>query len=166
MTGTSKKPSKKASKKVPKKSSKPTVKKAAARKQEQAKPAPVVAQKVETPFAYLELRLLESVTEDSLPRLFAAVKDAILSSGSDKVLVDMRQASIALTISDLLGLVKMTVASFAGVIQCFAMVLRPADILAEKFFEPAVTNRGLPALVTTEYEDAIYWLGKKHSPLR
>lgn len=41
------------------------------------------------------------------------------------------------------------------------LVLRPKDILPDKFFEPSVNNRGLPTLVTNDIDEAIYWLGAK-----
>lgn len=126
----------------------------------------MVARSVETPFAYLELSIQERVNEASLPRMFELVKKEILSNRPAKVLVDMREASVELTISDKLGLVKMVIGAFVGIVDCFAIVLRPVDILPEKFFEPAVTSRGLPAYVTTEIEDAIYWLGQKRKSAR
>jgi hypothetical protein len=149
-----------------KKARRPVAKASRAGAKARAEPTGVLARSLSEPFPYLEIRVCQQVSEDSLPMVFGMVKDAILHAKPAKVLVDMRGGSVALTISDLLGLVKMVIASFVGVIECFAVVTRPEDLLPEKFFEPAVTSRGLPAYVTTEIEDAMYWLGSRRRPAR
>jgi hypothetical protein len=61
----------------------------------------------------------------------------------------------------MLGLAKMVTATFAGVMERFALLLRPQDVLSERFFEPSVNHRGLPTLVTTDSEEAAYWIATK-----
>jgi len=46
------------------------------------------------------------------------------------------------------------------------LVLRPQDVLAEKFFEPSVSNRGVPTFVTTDADEGIYWVTAKLRPAR
>jgi hypothetical protein len=44
--------------------------------------------------------------------------------------------------------------------------MRPQDVLSEKFFEPSVSNRGLPTFVTSDPEEATYWIAAKLGPVR
>jgi hypothetical protein len=101
------------------------------------------------------------VTEESMVRLFERVSGEIALHRAKRVLVDVRGGSVALTISDMLGLAKMVASTFAGVLERFALLLRPEDVGAEKFFEPSVSNRGLPTFVTTDPEEATYWIAAK-----
>jgi len=39
-----------------------------------------------------------------------------------------------------------------------------SDILPEKFFEPALTSRGVPTLATVDYDEGLYWLSSKLRP--
>jgi len=36
--------------------------------------------------------------------------------------------------------------------------------LPEKFFEPALTSRGVPTLVTADYAEGVYWLSSRMRP--
>jgi hypothetical protein len=56
--------------------------------------------------------------------------------------------------------------NFAGVVERLAVVVRPADVPTEKFFEPAMINRGMPTYVTLDVSDAIDWLTAKFLPVR
>jgi len=107
--------------------------------------------------AYLEISVAATVTEDSVVGIFESVRKKILGSKLRRVLVDVRQGRVDLTISDLLDLAK-RVAALAGSLERLAMVLRPQDLLAEKFFEPSVSSRGIPTLVTVDADEAVYWL--------
>lgn len=115
---------------------------------------------------YLEVTIRERVSEDSMVRMFEYVRGEISGSHVKRVLVDLREGSVALSISDLHGLAKMVATTFASILQRFALVLRPQDVLAEKFFEPSVSNRGLPTFVTTDPEEATYWITAKIRPAR
>ena len=128
--------------------------------------ATVAAKMVEARVPYLEVTIRERVTEDSVVRLFERVRGEIARHQAKRVLVDLREGSVALTISDLYGLAKMVAATFAGVLDRFALILRPQDLLAEKFFEPSVNNRGLPTFVTADPEEATYWITAKVRPVR
>jgi len=78
--------------------------------------ATVVARMVEAPIPYLEVAIREHVTEDSLQPLFEHVQGEITRYQANRLLVDLREGSIALTISDMLGLAKLVAATFAGVL--------------------------------------------------
>jgi hypothetical protein len=134
-----------------------------------AKPAQVAtveAKVVDASVAYLEVAIREPVTESSVESLFERAREQIVRSRVKRVLVDLREGSVDLTISDLHGLAKMVATAFAGVLERFALVLRPQDVLAEKFFEPSVNNRGLPTFVTTDPDEAAYWISAKIRPVR
>ena len=130
-------------------------------------PLPVVeARLVEGPIPYLEIIVREQVTEESMVALFEFVRGQVGRHQSNRVLVDMREGSVALTISDMLGLAKLVATTFAGVLERFAILVRPQDLLAEKFFEPSVSSRGLPTLATSDAEDAVYWITSKLRQVR
>ena len=131
-----------------------------------AEVATVIAKMAESNIPYLEVTIRERVTEDSMVRLFEGVRGEISRHQAKRVLVDLREGSVALTISDLYGLAKMVATTFAGVLERFALILRPQDLLSEKFFEPSVNNRGLPTFVTPDPEEAIYWITAKLRPAR
>jgi len=163
-----KKPSKpKMSKKpkvVPRPKTSPKAK--AAPKRETVALATVEARLVDGPIPYLEVSVRERVTEDSMVRLFEFVRGELSGCQTKRVLVDLRQGSVSLTISDMLGLAKMVATTFAGVLERLALLLLPQDVLDEKFFEPSVSSRGLPTFVTTDPEEATYWISEKIRPVR
>ena len=130
-------------------------------KRKRAADATILARMVEGPVSYLEVTVRERVTEASLGGLFERVRGEISCYQAKRILVDLRGGSVVLTISDMLGLAKMVTATFAGVLERFALLLRPQDVLSERFFEPSVNNRGLPTLVTTDSEEAAYWIASK-----
>lgn len=130
-------------------------------KRKRAAVATVVGRMVEGPIPYLEVIVRERVTEDSMVRLFERTRGEIALHHAQRVLVDLREGSVTLTISDMLGLAKMVTTAFAGVLQRFALLMRPQDVLSEKFFEPSVSSRGLPTFVTTDPEEATYWISAK-----
>ncbi len=115
---------------------------------------------------YLEVTIREQVTEDSMVRLFEQVRGEISSSQVKRILLDLREGSVALSISDLHGLAKMVATTFVGVLERFALVLRPQDVPPEKFFEPSVSNRGLPTFVTVDPAEAADWIAAKLRPAR
>ncbi len=142
---------------------------AKARPRIQAKPAPgprLSVRMVETPAPYAEVSIHEPITEDSMERLFEATRAELLRYRPRRVLVDMSDAPMALSISDLNGLTKLVSGTFAGVVERLAVVMRPADVPPEKFFEPAMINRGMPTHVTFDMSDAIDWLTAKLLPVR
>jgi hypothetical protein len=124
----------------------------------------VSAKMVEAPFPFVEIRIEGPVTEDSVAPVFARVRDEIVRHQPKKVLVDLRQSEVMLTISDMHGLAKMATASLVGSIDKLALVARAQDILPEKFLEPSLINRGLPTLVTADLDEAVYWLGARFKP--
>jgi hypothetical protein len=130
-------------------------------KRKRAANSTVLARMVEGPVPYLEVTVRERVTEASMGGVFERVRGEISRYQAKRLLVDVRGGSVALTISDMLGLAKMVTATFAGVLERFALLLRPQDVLSERFFEPSVNNRGLPTLVTTDSEEAVYWIATK-----
>jgi hypothetical protein len=138
-------------------------------KRKRAAPAAVptvVARLVEGPIPYLEAIVRERVTEATMVRLFESIRCEVSRHQAKRVLVDLREGSVALTISDMLGLAKLVATTFARVLERLALLLRPQDVLAEKFFEPSVSNRGLPTFVTTDPQEAIYWITAKIRPSR
>ena len=120
--------------------------------------ATLVSRLVEGPIPYLEVTVREPVTEASMVSVFERVRGELSSHQAKRLLVDVREGSVALTISDQLGLSKLVSAAFAGVLERLAFILRPQDVPVEKFFEPSVSNRGLPTFVTTDPAEATYWI--------
>ena len=59
------------------------------------------------------------------------------------------------------GLAKLIIQQLAGNIDKMAFVARREDILPEKFLEPSLSNRGLPTLVTEDFDEAIGWLSAR-----
>jgi len=148
------------------KKTKPAKKTKAAPKREPVAVVTVVARLVEGPIPYLEAIVREQVSEESMERVFELVRGEIFRHQAKRVLVDLREGSVSLTISDMLGLAKLVATTFAGVLERFALLLLPQDVLAEKFFEPSVSSRGLPTFVTTDPEEATYWISAKVRPVR
>ena len=147
-----------------KKAKKPSLRASPSRvspKRRRAELATVLARIVEGPIPYLEAIILARVTEDSMVGLFERVRDEISRHQAKRVLVDLRKGSVALTISDMHGMAKLIATTFAGVLERFALLLRPQDVLSERFFEPSVNNLGLPTFVTTDPEEATYWITAK-----
>jgi hypothetical protein len=116
------------------------------------------------PVPHLVLRASGVLDENSLPDFFACASQLVLASKAKRVLVDLRGAKITLSISDLHDLVKMAATGFSGVVDRLAIVPTESDILREKFFEPALTSRGVPTLATADYDEALYWLSSKLRP--
>jgi hypothetical protein len=126
----------------------------------------VVMRVVEGPIPYLEAVVREQVSEDTMVHVFEVVRNEIALHQAKRVLVDLREGSVALTISDMLGLAKLVAKTFAGVMERLALLLRPQDVLDEKFFEPSVNSRGLPTFVTTDPAEAAYWIAAKLRQVR
>jgi hypothetical protein len=131
-----------------------------------AKPSSVRAQTVESPTPFLEVVISESVTEESMIRIFEEVCAKVLTHSPRRVFVDMRQSEIHLSIADLAGLAKLIGYAFSGKVDRLVLLMRPQDILSEKFFEPSVTSRGVPTLVSSDLGDAMHFLTAKTLPLR
>ena len=55
-------------------------------------------------------------------------------------------------------LVKAVAGTFAGSVGRLAIVLQRRDMPSEKFFEAALTSRGVPTFATTDYDEAMFWL--------
>jgi hypothetical protein len=121
----------------------------------------VSSKMVQESFPYLELRIACAVDETSIEGVFERVRQEVIRQKPKKILVDLREGSVVLTISDLLSLAKKVIRDFSGSIERWAVVLQSKDLMKEKFFEPSVTTRGLPTLVTSDIDEAIYWLGTK-----
>jgi|GEM_PF-2895254 len=149
-----------------KRARKPSAKPGATRKRGIAKPATLSVRVVEARVPYLEVRISEPINEKSMVRQFERVRGEVLRRGAKQLLVDGRQSSVVLSVSDMHTLAKLVAGAFAGALECLALVLRPQDIPAEKFFEPAVTHRGLPTLVTADVDEAVYWLTARIKPSR
>ena len=148
------------------KQTKPAKKTKAAPKRKPVAVVTVVARLVDGPIPYLEAIVREQVSEESMERVFELVRGEISRHQAKRVLVDLREGSVSLTISDMLGLAKLVATTFAGVLERFALLLLPQDVLAEKFFEPSVSSRGLPTFVTTDPEEATYWISAKIRSVR
>lgn len=133
----------------------------ASSKRKREAPATIVVRPVEGSIPYLEVTIGTRVTESSMVSVFERVRDEVFSHQAKRLLVDLREGSFALSISDMYGLAKLVTGSLAGVLERFALLLRPQDVLSERFFEPSVNNRGLPTLVTTDPEEGIYWITTK-----
>jgi len=111
--------------------------------------------------SYLTVTIRERVTESLAVPVFEAISREIRQHGSERVLVDLSGSSLELTLSDIFEVAKLTASNFAGVLQRLALLLRPQDLPAEKFFEPSVNSRGVPALVTSDPAEATYWITSK-----
>jgi len=121
---------------------------------------------VDEPAPYAEVTVHEPVTEESIERLFEHARIELLHQKPRRVLIDMSGVLMALSISDLNGLTKLIAASYAGIVTRLAIVLRPVDLPSEKFFEPSMSNRGLPTYVSQNRNDAIDWLTANLLPPR
>lgn len=113
---------------------------------------------VEGAVPYLVVTVRAHFTEKSAVPVFELIRDEIVRHGSARVLVDMRESSVSLTISDMFGVAKLTASSFAGVLERLALVVRSQDLLDEKFFEPSLRSRGVPTVVTSDSAEATYWI--------
>ena len=102
--------------------------------------------------------------ESSVADFFRMAGEAIVAANAKRVLVDLRECKVTLSISDMHGLVKMVAGGLSGTMERLSLLLQERDILPEKFFEPALTSRGLPTLATTDPEEAVYWLSTKLRP--
>ncbi len=117
-----------------------------------------------SPVPHVLLRTSGVLDESSVGDFFARASQAVLASEAKRVLVDLRGSKVTLSISDMHDLVKMAATGFSGVLERLAIVMTESDILREKFFEPALTSRGVPTLATPEYEEGVYWLSSKLRP--
>lgn len=116
------------------------------------------------PVPHLLLCASGVLDESSLTDFFERASQLVLGSRAKRVLVDLRASKVTLSISDMHGLVKMAATRFAGVVERLSLVLTPSDILPEKFFEPALSRRGVPTLATGDYDEAVYWISSKLRP--
>lgn len=118
------------------------------------------------PEPYAEVSIHESVVEASMEGLFEHARGALLRYQPRRVLVDMHDVEMKLSISDLNGLAKLIAGSFVGLVERLALVLRARDLPSEKFFEPSMIHRGLPTYVSVDKNDAIDWLTSRQRPRR
>jgi hypothetical protein len=139
---------------------------AAASKPGQAGPSRVLvtAVSIEAPVPHLQLRVSGVLDESSMAGFFEKAGEEVRAAKAKRVLVDLRECKVTLSISDMHGLVKMVASEFSGTVERLSLLLQERDILPEKFFEPALTSRGLPTLATTDDEEALYWLSTKLRP--
>ncbi len=128
-----------------------------------AVPPSVSVRMVDEPVAYAQVTVHEPITEQSVERLFQASAVDLLRMRPRRVLVDMSQVRVMLSVSDLNGLAKLVSGSFVGIVEKMAMVLRTEDTPPEKFFEPAMSNRGMPTFVCFDRNEAIDWLTARHT---
>ncbi len=119
---------------------------------------------VEDPVPHLLVQVSGALDEKSMESIFKQAGEAVATLRPNRVLVDLRDCRVELSISDMNGLVKMIAAGFAGTVERIAVVMQERDILPEKFFEPALTSRGLPTLATADYAEGVYWLSSKLRP--
>jgi hypothetical protein len=124
----------------------------------------VVATLVEEPIPHLLVQISGVLDADSMAGIFKRAGERVAAANLKRVLVDMRECRVALSISDMHGLVKMIAAAFAGTVDRLAVVLQARDILPEKFFEPALTSRGVPTLATPDFDEGLYWLSARLRP--
>jgi hypothetical protein len=116
---------------------------------------------VEASPPYAVVSIHEPVTEGSMQRLFEYGRGELLRHQPRRVLLDLRDATVQLSISDMNALVKLIFSNFAGTVERLAIVLRRADEPPEKFVEPSLVHRGLPTLATSDMDDAVEWLTAK-----
>jgi hypothetical protein len=121
----------------------------------------VTVKMVDAAIPYAEVTIHEPLTETSMERIFESSRGELLRYQPRRVLVDVRNASIALSISDMNGLVKLIAAHFASKVERLAIVLRPVDMPPESFVEPSLSNRGLPTIVTQDFDEAVGWITAK-----
>jgi hypothetical protein len=124
----------------------------------------IFAEMVESPVPHLLLRISGVFDEQSAAGIFERLSARLTLSKAKRVLVDMRDCRVSLTISDMHGLVKMIAGAFVGSLERLSVLLQARDILPEKFFEPALSSRGLPTLVTADYDEAVYWISSRLRP--
>jgi hypothetical protein len=128
-----------------------------------AVPPSVSVRTIDEPATYAEVIVHEPITEHSMERLFQVSAVELLRLRPRRVLVDMSQVPVVLSVSDLNGLAKLVSGSFAGIVERMAMVLRVEDTPPEKFFEPAMRNRGMPTFVCYHRSEAVDWLTARHT---
>lgn len=116
---------------------------------------------VEASPPYAVVSIHEPVTEGSMERLFEYGRGELLRHRPRRVLLDLRDAAVKLSISDMNALVKLIFSSFAGSVERLAIVLRPVDEPPEKFVEPSLIHRGLPTFATSDMDDAVGWITAK-----
>ena len=78
---------------------------------------------VDTSPPYLAVRIRASVNEESMVPVFEAIRQEIRRNGAHRVLVDLRESSVELSISDMLGIAKMTASTFSGVLERLALLV-------------------------------------------
>src|ERR1039457_5420483 len=88
---------------------------------------------------YLELTIREQVTEDSMVRLFDQARVEISRSQVKRVLVDLREGSVALSISDMLGLAKMVATTFVGDPHLAQLLSEARSIVQAPLAEPRIS---------------------------
>jgi hypothetical protein len=129
-----------------------------------AKPGPaqrLFVRMVEASPPYAVVSIHEPVTEGSMERLFEYGRGELLRHRPRRVLLDLREAAVQLSISDMNALVKLIFSNFADTVERLAIVLRRADEPPEKFVEPSLSHRGLPTFATSDIDDAVGWLTAK-----
>jgi hypothetical protein len=126
----------------------------------------VVAEAVDEPFNYLCAKASGSIQESTMLELLDGVRKEVNAHPTRRLLVDLREGEVHLSISDMNSLAKLVLTNFAGVVDKIAIVMRREFILPEKFFEPLLRSRGLPVFVTEDWDEAVYWLGARFSQYR
>jgi hypothetical protein len=124
----------------------------------------VVTTLADDPVPHTLVQVSGVLDEKSMTSIFKRSGERVAALASKRVLVDLRNCRVALSISDMNGLVKMVAAAFSGTVERFAVVMQARDMPPEKFFEPALTSRGLPTLVTADYAEGVYWLSSRLRP--
>jgi hypothetical protein len=124
----------------------------------------IVTTLAEDPVPHLVVQVSGVLDEKSMTSIFKRAGERVAALAPKRVLVDLRSCRVALSISDMNGLVKMVAAAFTGTVERLAVVMQAREILPEKFFEPALTSRGLPTVVTADYAESVYWLSSRLRP--
>lgn len=107
------------------------------------------------------LKVVASGRDDSLKEVISysdAVMSAALEFSCKKILCDERELEYALSVSDTFELAE-KVSLFASKLRKIAIVCNKDFLKDGKFYETVATNRGLFVRVTSDYDEAIAWLG-------
>jgi hypothetical protein len=89
----------------------------------------------------------------------SSIVEEAIKNNSRKILCDLRDLSYTLTTLDIYALAEYG-ATYASKVSKIAMVCQEKVLDDGRFYETVASNRGLTILVTTEYNQALDWLGK------
>ena len=107
------------------------------------------------------LKVLTSGKDDSLEEVIAyamEVVNAAIQFNCRKILCDERELEYSISVIDTYQLAEIA-SQYAFTLTKIAIVCDTKFLESGKFYETVASNRGLCVRVTSNYEDAIEWLG-------